>query len=57
MKTITSLDKAIDQKQNDIIEAKQLNNMINDVSSKLILAELKKQLEELLQQKVAVPAQ
>ncbi|MEI8009176.1 MAG: hypothetical protein WCI00_07595 [bacterium] len=57
MNTITSLDKAIDQKQNNIIEAKQLNNMINDVSSKLVLAELKKELEELLQQKVAIPAQ
>ncbi len=51
------MDKAIDQKQNNIIEAKQLNNMINDVSSKLVLAELKKELEELLQQKIAVPAQ
>jgi len=57
MNTITSLDKAIDQKQNNIIEAKRLNNMINDVSSKLVLAELKKELEELLQQKVAIPAQ
>ena len=57
MNTITYLDKAIDQKQNNIIEAKQLNNMINDVSSKLVLAELKKELEELLQQKIAVPAQ
>ena len=51
------MDKAIDQKQNNIIEAKQLNNMINDVSSKLVLAELKKELEELLHQKIAVPAQ